>query len=110
MLPLVLTTRHPHLGFHWLLLISQRVNMHFQGVGLCLGLLFITANADFMEDGVEVEDFSENSDDSNVNDEPSSGVRWLRSELYAILSMVIGVTDLSLYMSFSPDSLCLHSG
>lgn len=54
--------------------------MHFQGVGLCLGLLFITVNADFMDDGVEVEDFSENSDESNIKDEPSSGVRRLRSE------------------------------
>ncbi|XP_021026763.1 calmegin [Mus caroli] len=47
--------------------------MRFQGVGLCLGLLFITVNADFMDDGVEVEDFSENSDESNIKDEPSSG-------------------------------------
>lgn len=55
--------------------------MHFQGVGLCLGLLFITAKADFVDDGVEVEDFSESSDESDFKDEPSSGVRRLRSEL-----------------------------
>lgn len=59
----------------------QVVNMHFQGVGLCLGLLFITAKADFVDDGVEVEDFSESSDESDFKDEPSSGVRRLRSEL-----------------------------
>lgn len=59
-------------------LILQMVNMHFQGVGLCLSLLFITVNAEFMNDGVEVEDFNENSEESNIKeDETSSGVRQL---------------------------------
>lgn len=63
-------------------LIPQIVNMHFQSVGLCLGLLFITVNAEFMNDGVDVEDFSENPEESSIKeDDPSSGVRWLRSEL-----------------------------
>ncbi|XP_012974313.1 calmegin [Mesocricetus auratus] len=48
--------------------------MHFQSVGLCLGLLFITVNAEFMNDGVEVEDVSENPEESSVKeDDPSSG-------------------------------------
>lgn len=56
--------------------------MRSQGVGLCLGLLVISVNAEFMNDGVEVEDFSENSEESNIKeDEPSSGVRRLRHEL-----------------------------
>lgn len=63
-------------------LISQVVTMRFQGVGLCLGLLVITVNAELVNDGVEVEDFSENSEESNSKeDEPSSGVRRLRCEL-----------------------------
>lgn len=62
-------------------LISQVVTMRFQGVGLCLGLLVITVNAELVN-GVEVEDFSENSEESNSKeDEPSSGVRRLRCEL-----------------------------
>ncbi|EGW12131.1 Ral guanine nucleotide dissociation stimulator [Cricetulus griseus] len=49
--------------------------MHFQSVGLCLGLLFITVNAEFMNDGVDVEDFSENPEESSIKeDDPSSGV------------------------------------
>ncbi|XP_076429709.1 calmegin-like [Peromyscus maniculatus bairdii] len=53
---------------------GQMVNMHFQGVGLCLSLLFITVNAEFMNDGVEVEDLNENSEESNIKeDESSSG-------------------------------------
>lgn len=55
--------------------------MRLQGAGLCVGLLLIMVNADFMDDGVEVEEFSENSDERNIEDEPSSGVRRLRSEL-----------------------------
>lgn len=79
-LPMVLTKQHSCLIFR--ALIPQIVNMHFQSVGLCLGLLFITVNAEFMNDGVEVEDVSENPEESSVKeDDPSSGVRRLRSEL-----------------------------
>ncbi|XP_069851966.1 calmegin-like isoform X2 [Dipodomys merriami] len=38
-------------------------SMRFRGLGLCLGLLFISANADFADDSVEVEDFGENSEE-----------------------------------------------
>lgn len=56
--------------------------MRFQGVGLCLSLLAIAVNAEFVSDGVEVEDASENSEESSIKeDEPSSGVRRLRREL-----------------------------
>ncbi|XP_008841654.1 calmegin [Nannospalax galili] len=47
--------------------------MRFQGVGLCLGLLFITVNAQFMGDGVEVEDFNQNSEETDVKEEIPSG-------------------------------------
>uniref|UniRef100_A0A8D2B4Z0 Calmegin n=1 Tax=Sciurus vulgaris TaxID=55149 RepID=A0A8D2B4Z0_SCIVU len=42
--------------------------MHFQGLGLCLSLLFISINAEFMDDGVEVEDFNEHSEEIDVNE------------------------------------------
>ncbi|KAL2780923.1 calmegin precursor [Daubentonia madagascariensis] len=42
--------------------------MHFQGFSLCLGLLFISINAEFMDDGVEMEDFDENSEEIDVNE------------------------------------------
>lgn len=61
---------------------SQVVAMRFQGVGLCLSLLAIAVNAEFVSDGAEVEDASENSEESSIKeDEPSSGVRRLRREL-----------------------------
>ncbi|KAH0512248.1 Calmegin [Microtus ochrogaster] len=48
--------------------------MRFQSVGLCLGLLAIAVNAEFVSDGVEVGDASENSEESSIKeDEPSSG-------------------------------------
>ncbi|KAM7332834.1 calmegin [Alexandromys fortis] len=48
--------------------------MHLQGVGLCLSLLAIAVNAEFVSDGAEVEDASENSEESSIkDDEPSSG-------------------------------------
>lgn len=56
--------------------------MRFQSFWLCLGLLFTSVNAEFMDDGVEMEDFDENSEEIDVNEsELSSGVRLLRNEL-----------------------------
>lgn len=56
--------------------------MHFQSFWLCLGLLFISINAEFMDDGVEMEDFDENSEETDVIEgELSSEVRLLRNEL-----------------------------
>ncbi|XP_012510160.1 PREDICTED: calmegin [Propithecus coquereli] len=46
--------------------------MHFQGFSLCLGLLFISINAEVVDDGVEMEDFDENSEEIDVNSELSS--------------------------------------
>lgn len=55
--------------------------MRFQGFRLCLGLLFISINAEFMDDSVETEDFDENSEET---DELSSEVRLLRTKLSII--------------------------
>lgn len=56
--------------------------MYFQGYWLCLGLLFVSVNAEFMDDGVEVEELGENSEDIDTNEgELSSEVRLLRNEL-----------------------------
>lgn len=55
--------------------------MRFQGFWLCLGLLFISINAEFMDDSVEMEDFHENSEET---DELSSEVRLLRTKLSII--------------------------
>nr|XP_008508851.1 PREDICTED: calmegin-like [Equus przewalskii] len=41
--------------------------MRFQGFWLCFGLVFISVNAEFMDDGVEMEDFDENSEEIDVN-------------------------------------------
>lgn len=55
--------------------------MHLQGIGLCLGLLFTSINAEFVDDTVEVEDFNEHSEEIDVNEgEHSSEVRLLRNE------------------------------
>ncbi|XP_023375762.1 calmegin isoform X1 [Pteropus vampyrus] len=51
--------------------------MYFQGFGLCLGLLFISVNAEFMDDGVEMEDFNENSEEIDINEvELSSEIKY----------------------------------
>ncbi|XP_053437960.1 calmegin isoform X1 [Nycticebus coucang] len=51
--------------------------MHFQGFSLCFGLLFISVNAEFMDDGVEMEDFDKNSEEINVNEgELSSEIKY----------------------------------
>ncbi|KAM9677757.1 calmegin isoform 1-T1 [Trichechus inunguis] len=51
--------------------------MHFQGFRLCLGLLLISVNAEFMDDGVEMEDFDENSEEIDVDeDELSSEIKY----------------------------------
>ncbi|KAM4834322.1 calmegin [Thomomys bottae] len=42
--------------------------MRVRGLGLCLGLLFISANADFADDSVDVEDFSENSEEMGAEE------------------------------------------
>lgn len=56
--------------------------MHFQRFWLYLGLLFISINAEFMDDGGEMEDFDENSEEIDVNEgELSSEVRLLQNEL-----------------------------
>lgn len=56
--------------------------MRFQGCRLCLGLLFISINAEFMDDNVEMEDFDENSEEIDANEnEFSSEVRLLRNKL-----------------------------
>lgn len=52
--------------------------MHFQSFWPCLALMFISINAEFMDDGVEMEDFDENSEEIDVNEgELSSEVRLL---------------------------------
>uniref|UniRef100_A0A8C9AMB2 Calmegin n=1 Tax=Prolemur simus TaxID=1328070 RepID=A0A8C9AMB2_PROSS len=50
--------------------------MHFQGFSLCLGLLFISINAEFVDDGVEMEDFDENSEEIDVNGELPSEIKY----------------------------------
>ncbi|XP_008053094.1 calmegin [Carlito syrichta] len=51
--------------------------MHFQAFGLCVGLLFISVNAEFMDDGVEMEDFGENPEKIEANEgEPSSEIKY----------------------------------
>ncbi|EAX05099.1 calmegin [Homo sapiens] len=51
--------------------------MHFQAFWLCLGLLFISINAEFMDDDVETEDFEENSEEIDVNEsELSSEIKY----------------------------------
>ncbi|XP_007939414.1 calmegin [Orycteropus afer afer] len=51
--------------------------MHFQGFGLCLGLLLISVKAEFMDDGVDMEDFHENSEEIDVDDdELSSEIKY----------------------------------
>ena len=56
--------------------------MRFQDFWLCLGLLFISINAEFMDDSVEMEDFDENSEEIDANEnEFSSEVRLLRNKL-----------------------------
>ncbi|KAF4011902.1 hypothetical protein G4228_003312 [Cervus hanglu yarkandensis] len=49
--------------------------MRFQGFRLCLGLLFISINAEFMDDSVEMEDFDENSEETDEN-ELSSEIKY----------------------------------
>lgn len=54
----------------------QIISMNFQDLWLGLGLLFISVNAEFLGDGAEMEDFDENSEETNVNaGEHSSEVR-----------------------------------
>lgn len=56
--------------------------MRFQGFWLCLGLLFISVNAEFMDDSVEIDDFDENSEEIDGSEEElSSEVRLLRNQL-----------------------------
>nr|XP_019586362.1 PREDICTED: calmegin isoform X1 [Rhinolophus sinicus]XP_019586363.1 PREDICTED: calmegin isoform X1 [Rhinolophus sinicus]XP_019586364.1 PREDICTED: calmegin isoform X1 [Rhinolophus sinicus] len=51
--------------------------MYFQGYWLCLGLLFVSVNAEFMDDGVEVEELGENSEDIDTNEgELSSEIKY----------------------------------
>ncbi|XP_032713149.1 calmegin isoform X1 [Lontra canadensis] len=51
--------------------------MHFQSFWPCLALLFISVNAEYMDDGVEMEDFNENSEEIDVNeDELSSEIKY----------------------------------
>ena len=57
--------------------------MRFQGFRLCLGLIFISVNAEFMDDSVEMEDFDENSEETDEN-ELSSEVRLLRTKISII--------------------------
>ncbi|XP_055975070.1 calmegin [Sorex fumeus] len=42
--------------------------MHFQGFWLCLGLLFTSINAESVDDGVELEDFDEKSEEIDGNE------------------------------------------
>ncbi|KAK2507068.1 hypothetical protein MC885_020419 [Smutsia gigantea] len=57
--------------------VKQIINMHFQGFWLYLGLLVISANAEFMDDGVEMEDFEENSEEIDANEgELSSEIKY----------------------------------
>lgn len=56
--------------------------MYFQSFWLCLGLLFISINAEFMDDDVEMEDLGKFSEEIDVNEgELSSEVRLWRNEL-----------------------------
>lgn len=56
--------------------------MRFHGFRLCLGLLFISINAEFMDDSVEIDDFDENSEEIDGSEEElSSEVRLLRNQL-----------------------------
>lgn len=51
--------------------------MNFKDFWLGLGLLFISINAEFLDDGVEMEDFEENSEETDVNTgETSSEVKY----------------------------------
>ncbi|XP_006144693.1 calmegin [Tupaia chinensis] len=51
--------------------------MRFQDWWLCLGLLVISVNAEFMDEGVEMDDFEESSDDTDVNEgEISSEIKY----------------------------------
>uniref|UniRef100_A0A2K6B3Z2 Calmegin n=1 Tax=Macaca nemestrina TaxID=9545 RepID=A0A2K6B3Z2_MACNE len=51
--------------------------MRFQAFWLCLGLLFISVNAEFMDDDVEMEDLEENSEETDVNEgELSSEIKY----------------------------------
>nr|BAE00416.1 unnamed protein product [Macaca fascicularis] len=51
--------------------------MRFQAFWLCLGLLFISINAEFMDDDVEMEDLEENSEETDVNEgELSSEIKY----------------------------------
>nr|KAF6346314.1 calmegin [Pipistrellus kuhlii] len=51
--------------------------MHFQGFWLCLGILCISVNAEFMEDDVEMTDFEENPEETDVNEnELSSEIKY----------------------------------
>uniref|UniRef100_A0A2K5M6C1 Calmegin n=1 Tax=Cercocebus atys TaxID=9531 RepID=A0A2K5M6C1_CERAT len=51
--------------------------MRFQAFWLCLGLLFISINAEFMDDDVEMEDLEENSEKTDVNEgELSSEIKY----------------------------------
>ncbi|XP_010609195.1 calmegin [Fukomys damarensis] len=50
--------------------------MYFSGFGLCLGVLFISVSAELMNDGVEMENFDENSDESDVEAESSSEINY----------------------------------
>lgn len=51
--------------------------MRFQAFWLCLGLLFISINAEFMDDDVEMEDLEENSEETDVNEGELSSEVWL---------------------------------
>ncbi|XP_075400926.1 calmegin [Tenrec ecaudatus] len=51
--------------------------MQLQGFRLCLGLLLISVHAEFMDDGVEMEDFDENSEEIDIDeDEISSEIKY----------------------------------
>ncbi|XP_013370781.1 PREDICTED: calmegin isoform X1 [Chinchilla lanigera] len=50
--------------------------MYFPSFGLCLGLLFISSNTKFMNDGAEVEDSDKNSDGIDVEAESSSEIKY----------------------------------
>ncbi|XP_066241563.1 calmegin isoform X1 [Saccopteryx leptura] len=43
--------------------------MHFQGFWLCLGLLCLSINAEFMNEDVEMADYNENSEETVVNED-----------------------------------------
>ncbi|XP_036914380.1 calmegin isoform X1 [Sturnira hondurensis] len=59
------------------LLISQIIDMHFQGFWLCLGLLSVSIHAELVDDDVEGTGFAETSGETDVGeDELSSEVKY----------------------------------